>query len=727
MSRNAKGHVLALTFLLVYCIILFLALIFGGMPYQDDTGRETAPQMEYYARWLKQGHIPVWNHEVGSGYYQHASGQSAMYYPPNLLLYRIFHWTVALRLSLFLHVFAACVWVYFIGILLKLRSRTALLLGLCVGGGGVMAAHQLHLNIVLGLSNGFLVALAAIWWMQKDSGLMACLAGIAAVGLALLGGQPMYVWLSALLIAALYVAASKSEEVKVETPLRMLGKSILVAGGGILLAGVQTIPLLQYSRTFPRPEPAGHYAFITAGSFQWSDFWHFLVPATNLKPVEGMNYWETLGYIGILPVVIIAVGISRKWQWNLRTRLAVILLAAGTLLMLGSNTPLYHLLQHISPFSIFRVPGRYVLLVSFGLALLAAEALQWIEEDRRRFRHPYAGFAQGIVFTLFIIAGLVVGGDNTAIGSELLALALILGWYWALQNARDRRVFVSFAVGATALQLAVTWYLLNPSAPLHFWTDAPEAAMEVRQQTEHFGERVACLQPGSPYWPPEEKSGDSPDDWRNRLSHNACSVWGVPSALVGDAILPLNHLTINQRLRQTLDHPGELADFCTLVGVSWLSTPGQKLGKPWEQDDEMPWLWHNPHSVGGCYMTRDVQPGPQGLPRPKKVEGAYDLHPVQCEVVAPGHLRMKMQFKDPGHLFIVQGVYPGWGCTLDGRPHRIGPALGGLSWHTEVPAGHHVVELRFEPMALQIGLMLTLLGLGVLAILGVLLRGRRKE
>ncbi|MFP3904652.1 MAG: hypothetical protein ACLFWB_10465, partial [Armatimonadota bacterium] len=83
--------------------------------------------------------------------------------------------------------------------------------------------------------------------------------------------------------------------------------------------------------------------------------------------------------------------------------------------------------------------------------------------------------------------------------------------------------------------------------------------------------------------------------------------------------------------------------------------------------------------------------------------------------------------KDPGHLFIVQGVYPGWSCTLDGRPHHLGPALGGLSWHTEVPPGHHVIEVRFEPMALQIGLMVTLISLGVLAILSVLLRSRRLD
>ncbi|MFP3905157.1 MAG: hypothetical protein ACLFWB_13005, partial [Armatimonadota bacterium] len=641
MSRNTKKHALALIFLLVYCIVLFVPLISGEMPYEDDIGRETAPQMACYATWLKQGHIPVWNHDLGSGYYQHASGQSAMYYPPNLLLYRLFHWTVALRLSLFLHVFAACVWTYFIGVLLKLRPHTALLLALCVGGGGVMAAHQLHLNIVLGLSNGFLVALAAMWWMQRDAGVPACLAGVAAVGLALVGSQPPYVWPGTLIVPLVYIAGLCSVTFDVEPPLRMMGKCLVIGIGGILLAGVQIIPLLHYSQIFPRPEPAGHYAFITAGSFQWADFWHFLVPATGLKSLEGMNYWETLGYIGILPVMIIAVGISRNWRWNVRTRLAVILVAVGTLLMLGSNTPLYHLLQYLPPFSIFRVPGRYVLLVSFGLALLAAEALRWIDDDRERFRHPYAGFAQGVVFTLFIIAVLVVGGENMAIGSELLALALILGWYWALQNATNRRVFVYFAIGATALQLAVTWHLLTPSAPLHFWTDPPEAAMEVRNQTEHFGERVACLQPGSPYWPPEEKPGDAPDDWRNRLSHNASAVWDVPAALVGDAILPLNHLTINERLRQMLGRPRELADFCTLLGISWISMPGTPLGDPWEQHDDMPWLWHNPHSVGGCYMTRDVDPGPQGLLSPQKVGRGYDLHPVQCEVAAPGHLRME--------------------------------------------------------------------------------------
>jgi uncharacterized membrane protein YfhO len=87
---------------------------------------------------------------------------------------------------------------------------------------------------------------------------------------------------------------------------------------------------------------------------------------------------------------------------------------------------------------------------------------------------------------------------------------------------------------------------------------------------------------------------------------------------------------------------------------------------------------------------------------------------------------MEVQIKDPVHLFLIQGIYPGWSCTLDGKPHRIEPASPGLFWHTEVPAGHHVVEMRFEPFGLQIGIILSLLSLGAVAI-GTLMLRRRGE
>lgn len=725
MSRHMKRHAVACTFLLVYCIILFLPMFAGRMPYQDDLGRMTGPQMAYYGKWLKNGHIPLWNEELGCGYYQHAAGQNAMYYPFNLLLYRVFDWTLALRLSMFVHVLGACVWAYLIGMRLRLRRTGAVLFALCVGGGGIMAAHQIHLNIVLGLCNGLLMILAAVYWISSDARPLWVLAGAVTVGLALLGGQPQYLWLCALVVIVIWTAARYSDELAVDPPLRMLKKSVVVGLGGLLIAAVQVIPMWLYARTFPRPEPAGHYAFITAGSFQWADFLHFLTPAVGLKNTEGMQYWETLGYIGVIPLVVIGVGVVRGWKWNLHTRTAFILLGLGGVLMLGSNTPLYRLLQYIPPFSMFRVPGRAVLLFSFGLALLAAHCLERIGRDPDRYRRRVAHLAVAVVLALVVAASVLVGADGVDLISVGVAV-LLLVIFDAGIRVEDVRPFVAhIAVGATAVQLALAWHLLNPTVPMRFWTNPPGAATIVRERTDDFGQRVACMQPGSPYWPPKESR--QPADWRNRLAHNTCSVWGVPSALVAEAILPIAHLSINQRLGRLLDSPGELADFCTLAGIRWLSMPGRDLGPPWEQVEGMPWLHENPRSVGGCYTTRTVEKDARGLVRPAKTDGRHALNPVACKIDAPGHLRMALQVKEPVHLFIVQGVYPGWSCSLDGRPHPIDPASPGLFWHTQVPPGQHILQMRFEPFGLQIGLILTLLSLGAVAIAGVVLRRHRED
>jgi hypothetical protein len=87
------------------------------------------------------------------------------------------------------------------------------------------------------------------------------------------------------------------------------------------------------------------------------------------------------------------------------------------------------------------------------------------------------------------------------------------------------------------------------------------------------------------------------------------------------------------------------------------------------------------------------------------------------------YLRIEADAGAPGILVVSEVMYPGWSATLDGKPVPLlyaDYAFRGVA----LPAGHHVVEMRFRSRPTEIGLWLSALGLVALIALGSL--GRRR-
>ncbi len=711
-KAGLRPHIFAVGFLLLYCIGVNFQFLLGRMPYQDDVGRHTIPQMRHYGTRLQQGRIALWNKDLGSGYYQHGSGPSAMLYPPNLILYRILHWSTAYRASLILHAFTACLAAYLLALALGLGVLPALLLALCVGGGGVMAAHQIHINVVMGLSHIFITLWLATQWLRKDRPWPWALAGAAALALSFLGGHPQYVWLAVLMIVIYALVAWRSEKSQLAPIGSLVGRAILVLGGGVLLGAAQVVPLYYSSKLFPRPEPAGHYDFITSGSFQWADFPRFILPAAGLKTQMGTAYWESLGYVGIAAILLAILSLLTPRKWNLRMRYAVALVVIGTLLMLGGNTPLYHLLAHIPPFSIFRVPARNVLLVSLGLALLAADYMQFlIRNPATPSSRVRTGATIAAVALLLCVATCTLGSPPTTwLEASLACIALLLVTI-TIAGARLSGVRLAWVViFCTVAQLSLLWLMLNRTVPMEFWTDPPQAARLCLSRTVHSGEKVACLEGTTPTWPPVSTSKTRVIDWRDRLAENACSVYGIPSALVGDAVLPAAALHTDVQLRRTVSDPYRLADFCTRLGIKWITMSPHDLGPPWIQPDpSRPYLYENPDCVGSFFLCNQTLLSPGNFLRPAPVGGPYELQPVECRSPGPGEFLLDFTAPRQATLFIMQSHYPGWLATVDAQPIPLQLAHpGGFFMQMPVPPGTHQVRLSFEPWDYDIGLGLSI-------------------
>ncbi len=87
---------------------------------------------------------------------------------------------------------------------------------------------------------------------------------------------------------------------------------------------------------------------------------------------------------------------------------------------------------------------------------------------------------------------------------------------------------------------------------------------------------------------------------------------------------------------------------------------------------------------------------------------------ARIETRLPGEWRISWQASGPGRLVIAETWDPGWRAWLDGRPVAI-ERLQGVLMAVPVGPGSGFVELRYHPDGFALGMVLSVLGLCILA------------
>jgi len=124
--------------------------------------------------------------------------------------------------------------------------------------------------------------------------------------------------------------------------------------------------------------------------------------------------------------------------------------------------------------------------------------------------------------------------------------------------------------------------------------------------------------------------------------------------------------------------------------------------------------------------TRDESPPPG---ESNKQRGARRGDPdrfgsVEVLDELPTALRLRVEQAAPNYLVLTQAHYPGWKAYVDGVPAELVRANYAFS-ALDVPAGEHVIDVRYEPESWRWGLML--LGVGVVALSALWFLTRRAE
>jgi hypothetical protein len=338
------------------------------------------PMRQIYQSALVDGHSLLWSDRLFGGFYFHAEGQVGVFHPLHLLLYWLFPLVTAFNLELIAsYVFG------FAGMWLLLRrhafSPVAAITGaMAFAFSGFNLLHLLHMNAVAVLAHmpWLLLSLDAA---LRDDGVQRRLglAGIALLAAStILLGYPQYV-----LIAALACGAWLACNLHRASAWNVAW--IALAGlAGLMLGGIQLLPTLDLLATSVRQAVTPEFALSL--SLHPLNLVQLLSPYAlpdRVHSIPEEPYTHEFGvYNGALCTIAI-VWVLARWRELPSRRLcafAIMLVAAGVVFALGRYAGVYDLLVGLPLVGSFRAPARYIALVHFGLAILAAILV----EDLRR-------------------------------------------------------------------------------------------------------------------------------------------------------------------------------------------------------------------------------------------------------------------------------------------------------------------------------------------------------
>ena len=386
----AAGVFAALT-LIVFSDVLFTP---------DDVVLSTpgADLAHQYVAWrdfgfseLRRGNFALWNPYIYCGTPYFGGFQSGLLYPLNCA-YLFLPLAKAINFGIALHIFLAGFFMY----LWASRRRLHFLACLLCGALWMFCGeHYLHITA------GHLCRLIATAWIPviflaidglfEDRSPRWVLLGIFAISMMIFGGDPQYVFYTAV-AAAIYCALCL---IRAERRMQIALGLVLMCASAAAITAVQLWTGMEATEGSVRGLSGVPYEFAKMFSFPPRNFLTLLAPGF-FGDVTHLNYWG-VGYLWemclFLSVAGLLLAIYGAGAERARRRFSITMALILLLLALGSHTPLFRLLYDCVPgFNRFRGVSKFAVQASAFIALLSGIGLDRLiraaKVDRRLAAAP---------------------------------------------------------------------------------------------------------------------------------------------------------------------------------------------------------------------------------------------------------------------------------------------------------------------------------------------------
>lgn len=695
---------------IVFLLALYYAwpLLMPDMVYHGgDATLLTYPNRLLLRESILQGIIPLWNPYAGMGVPALAEYQGAFLYPLNWLA-SLYHPMTGTRIIAFVHVIIQAFGMYFMARSGFGLGRSAATFAAVVQG--VSAWNAAHVE-------QFMIAAAASWtpfillgWISylRSPSYKAFLLTVGALTTAILSGHSQY-WIYTLDAMALLLIFGPSsdgahnfkqclrQKVLNATALMLLG----IAAFGVSAAQIlPTLELAKHSERVIDPAeygmhssfPPGHliYYFDPLRMPRWYE-------ETNpyLNPVEMMPFVGRITVVlGLLATILLS---KRRNTWVLLVWYSVFLCISFGQYLPGDGA-FFRFLQRVMPgWHGLRVPARLIYMANIALIMLAAHGLHHLAA---RLKNRKVAFAVACAAVLMVVA-------------EQYPVSMRL----PLRNAAP---FVppqptASVPSFTAEQQGVfRVFRLIDTVPIARFDPLAHAA------------RIATLEPNAGIY----------------------GAAGTVRAYV-EGLLPLlrteDFLRAYWRNFYTATPDAELLG---LMNVRFLAADKPVYGSDWRPVASLPpsepdrrpiTIFENQRYRERVYSSEDVA----GLD-PGTLDGNFERTGVPSAAAAiprplqPGNVSRKTTVEQinvnqlavgqiqPSQTLLLSGsAYPGWTVLWPGGRQEL-EMVNAMHMRFSVPPEVKDVRLHFQPFSFRLGLFLSLISLGTIALwLGLTMRVRK--
>jgi hypothetical protein len=423
-------------------------------------------------------------------------------------------------------------------------------------------------------------------------------------------------------------------------------------------------------------------------------------------------------YIGVVALSLGILGAVLAWNTR-QVRWLAAIAAAGLLFALGPNSLLHGVLYSLVPLmNKARVPGAATLLFALGIAPMAAFAVDLLPKPESFSLSRHAGWMlAGIAGVLALAALARVPGVLSDERVLVTALAAVLG---AALFAGWRGGGISAAAGASltiVLVLIELSNLMNYNWPSRY---VPEQNPYLHRLAEH-GDLVAFIRDRGISGRVEYDDQDIPyniGDWYG------VEVFSAYTASVLDEVWRLD--LFSPRAKDFFGVRYALGKKAPRDGLRELFQ-GRSGVKIFENVNAYPRVW----SVHHATSLPDLNAVQAAFRNPKvdlrdtvllesvapDLQACAGEDDIQMPAHTPNGLRITAKLNCRGMVVLTDTWFPGWRATVDGKSatiYRVDGAVRGVV----VEAGEHVIEMRYRPGSVFLGLGLTLLAGAIVLVVG---------
>ena len=742
---------ISLTIVLIGPLLLFGSMLLRGeVLYWGTPMLQFVPWHRFALETFRLGGVPLWNPMLGMGAPLLANLQSALLYPPNLLL-----WIVGPELGhgylVVLHLLIAAVGMMLLTRKLGLGAFGQMVAAVTFSLSGYMVARAWFISInhaAAWLPWILLFAEQLFERMEQRPAFRKTLPSVLGLTLVLtlqwLAGHAQTAWYSLAMLAG-WTLWRLSKNFRGDSTRWILSRLIYAGIMAFILSAAQLLPTLEYLSISQRAGSLDRELALTYSFWPWR-FLGLVFPDLFGNPAHGNywgygNFWEDAIYIGVLPILL-ALGSLRRGLGGAKRGASIerfLLITSGVviLLALGKNTPLFlFLFDTIPTFDLFQAPTRWNLLLIFCLSLLAA-----IGADR--WSTPSG---KGLYWTRLLTAGAAIIALASYLGLSLLpqveptfvrsfavgGIFLTLSGLLTLFLPKERVDLKVAIVGSfMVVDLVLAGQGLNPSTAPSVFEGNVLAEREIQttmrvympsalEQRLKFEEshRFDTFMPGFE-WETVRKVG----------LPNASLLDGIASVNNFDPMLPGRYVTFLEALEAL--EPAEQDALLSWMGVAYKIAPDP------EDDLDVVFLPHTTegrvHLIAGATFVDSAEQaldlvvsGERDLEDQIVLEGEPPNQSwsggggriLSINESGPNAIEIKVDAPNGGWLAIADTWYPGWVAKVDGSRTAIFRA-NYLFRAVAVPPGIHSVESRYQPMSFTLGVILSLTGFIAVTIQGI--------